>query len=433
MKLTPILVILVIVGLGAGSIVFLNNQTALPEVRDFPQVDEPVVAPSPGGIDLPQRPAPVQDLDLEPVEAPGFLPEVEPPIPEREDRVELADVTIHFIDVGQGDAILIDTTEKDVLIDAGTRSNGQVVFDYLISNSITRLDFVVGTHPDANHIGGLITLMNEFDLRGYEIPVVLDSGDSTFTQTYLDYLALAQFRNMTVMERGMIIQLDPSTRMIILNPIQPLQFSDPNDNSIVILLEIGNVSVWLGADCETACEEGIGREGLRRDVDVLKVAHHGSRTSTSLNFLSETKPEVAVISVGEGNRYGRPHPELLARLEEHATIFRTDTHGTIVLETDGITYSLSSEFTFEEAVQPEPEIAPQADPPPEPIPQPENIGFVVINEVEANTSGPDAGNEWVEIFNLLSVPGSESPTVPVKTTVIAWDTVKALRSLLTID
>jgi len=431
-KLTPILVILVVVGVAAAAIVFLNSQTAPPEVSDFPEVDKPV--PAPGGIDRPQRPAPVQDIlpdpiipqapqpepepdpalepvpepEREPVEGPAMRPELQPPPPEPEERVRAADVTIHFIDVGQGDATLIDTTEKDVLIDAGTRSNGQLVFDYLIANSITRLDFVIGTHPDADHIGGLITLMNEFDLRGFEIPVVLDSGDSKDTQTYLDYLALAQFRNLTIVERGMVIQLDPSTRMTILNPIQPLEFSDANDNSIVILLEVGDVSIWLGADCERACEESIREAGLQSDVDVLRVGHHGSRTSTSSEFLSETIPEVAVISSGDGNRYGHPHSEVLERLEGLATILRTDLHGSIIMETDGIIYFLSQEVTFvgdgpEPEPIPDPAPEPIPEPEPEPMAEPEDTGLnVVINEVEANPSGADAGNEWVELFNPLS-------------------------------
>lgn len=196
--------------------------------------------------------------------------------------------------------------------------------------------------------GGLITLMNEFDLMGFEIPVVLDSGFSKDTQTYLDYLALAQFRNLTIVQRGMVIQLDPSTRLTILNPIQPLEFSDANDNGIVILLEVGDVTIWLGADCERACEESIREAGLQSDVDVLRVGHHGSRTSTSSEFLSETRPEVAVISLGEGNRYGHPHPEVLERLEGLATIFRTGLRARVMpaFFTDQLEECLCSQAVF---------------------------------------------------------------------------------------
>ena len=329
------------------------------------------------------------------------------PRPPSTEILPINNVTIHFIDVGQGDATLIDTNGRDVLIDGGTRSKGDLVTQYLEDQNITTLDIVIGTHPHADHIGGLIGVISAFDLKKQTVKTVLDSGYTKETRTYRDYFFLSTQRNLTIVERGMVIQLDDITRITVMNPVQPLEFSDANDNSIVILLEIGNVSFWLSADCETKCEQSIMAAGLVRDIDILKVGHHGSRTSSSSEFIRYTNPEVSIISAGLNNQYGHPHEEAVIRLGNiSSTLYRTDIQGTITISTNGTGYSISTHLVpiMETPSITQPPTQPPSPPkPPEPPePPPIEEAKLVINEVEQNPEGIDAGNEWLEIYNPSS-------------------------------
>jgi beta-lactamase superfamily II metal-dependent hydrolase len=297
--------------------------------------------------------------------------------------LQQSNVTVHFIDVGQGDAIFIDTGDKDVLIDGGKRSQGDVVVNYLSSLGITELDYIVATHPDADHIGGLIAVMQSFTTLGYPINMVLDNGQSKITETYLDYKTLADEIGVTSAERGQKFQLDILTEMTILSPTQPSMFSDYNDNSVVVMIRYNSVSFLLPGDLEQPGEGSILGANLNVSATLLKVGHHGSNSSTTEDFLTAVNPEVAVISVGEVNQYKHPHQETLDKLNiVGVKLFRTDIHGSIFVTTDGVTYSLTTEFTPES---------------PESPPEPETI--ILINEVELNPSGQDSGNEWVELYN----------------------------------
>ncbi|MFC1753287.1 MBL fold metallo-hydrolase [Thermoproteota archaeon] len=290
--------------------------------------------------------------------------------------LQQGNVTIYFIDVGQGDAIFVDTPDKDVLIDGGKSSQGNIVSDFLIDLGISELDYLIATHPDADHIGGLITVMERFNSLNYPIHKVLDNGQEKSTQTYQDYNQLAESIGIIVGERYQVFQLDLQTEMIIISPPNPQLFSDVNENSIVIMIRFDDVSFLLTGDMGESSENDLMESELNIDADILKVGHHGSRYSTTKDFLSAVSPEVAVISVGSNNRYEHPHTETLARLVDFGVeIYRTDQHSTISITTDGTNYSIISK------------------------PPQSTFDSVVINEVEANPEGTDSGNEWIELYN----------------------------------
>ena len=251
-------------------------------------------------------------------------------------------VTVHFIDVGQGDAIFVDTPGLDMLVDGGSRGAGEIVVGYLQSLNVTRIDFVVATHPHADHIGGLITVLTEYNTT--QIPVVVDNGLEATTATYADYVSAVGARSTQVAVRGDTISLGHGVEVTILNPSSPHEFEDANDNSVVVARAHG------------------------RDSTVLKVGHHGSRTSTSTEYLDAVSPEIAVISVGEGNRYDHPHQETLDKLTlEGSALYRTDLHGTVRVTTDGSDYTVLIEkgsHPSPTTPEPDPESGPTPESPP---------------------------------------------------------------------
>ena len=270
-------------------------------------------------------------------------------------------VTVHFINVGQGDAIFVDTPTLDMLVDGGSRAAGETVVDYLQELNVTRIDIVVATHPHADHIGGLITVLTEYSTS--QIPLVIDSGYEATTVTYRDYITLVGQRTFQTAARGDSLTLDESVYVTILNPTSPVEFDDANDNSVVLLLQVYNVTFLLTGDSEAISEASILAAGFDQRYTVLKVGHHGSRTSTSPAYLEAIDPDVAVISVGEGNRYDHPHQETLDKLAaEGLTVYRTDLHGTVEITTDGIDYSVRTEELDPSETTSEPELESESEP-----------------------------------------------------------------------
>ncbi|MDP6458486.1 MAG: lamin tail domain-containing protein, partial [Candidatus Bathyarchaeota archaeon] len=320
--------------------------------------------------------------ELPPLE-PKSEPETEPVLPfiQTTPPIPLSEnVIVHFIDVGQGDAIFVDTPDLDMLIDGGPRSAGDLVVDYLLTLNVTRIDYVVATHPHADHIGGLITVLEEYNIS--QIPVVIDSGYPSTTVTYQDYVSSVGSRTVQTAIRGNSILLDDRVVVTILNPIHPLEFDDANDNSIVMRLQVYNMTFLLTGDSKASTEASILDAGIDLSSTVLKVAHHGSQTSTSSEYLELADPEVALISVGGGNRYGHPHQETLdALVIKNVIIYRTDLHGSVKITTDGVGYSIQTEFPgFDLSAEsvsapspepaPDPKLAPAPDPKLAPAPDP---------------------------------------------------------------
>lgn len=261
--------------------------------------------------------------------APSATPESTPsPTP------TLSALTVHFIDVGQGDSILIDLGDVEILIDGGDRSPG--VVNYISPYVDGALEIMVATHPHADHIGGLIAVLDRFEVKEIWL-----NGDTSTSKTFSDFMNLVNAENATVheAERGKSIQVRVLT-FVIVQPTKPLG-TDINNNSIVLSLSYGEIDFLFMGDAERQAESSM--LNLLSDIEILKVGHHGSRSSSSLEFLDIIKPDIAIYMAGEGNRYGHPHKETIDALNKvGAKIYGTDTSGTIRTSTEGKTYSVQT-------------------------------------------------------------------------------------------
>lgn len=250
-------------------------------------------------------------------------------------------VEVHFIDVGKGDSILLKTGDKCMLVDGGRRVEGPGLASYLRSQGVTSIDVVVSTHPHADHIGGLLTVLKEFPVKQ-----VLDSGIAHPTQTYESYLTLIDQKNIpyTVAEAGQAIDLGPDVKVQVLAPRVPPIENSINENSIVLKIIHHNVSFLLMADAGIPEEEYLTASGYDLKSDVYKVPHHGSWHSVSRPFLLKVSPVVSVIQVGP-NKYGLPAPGTIAMLEESGSaIYRTDLNGSVVVASDGTEFTVTPQY-----------------------------------------------------------------------------------------
>jgi competence protein ComEC len=240
---------------------------------------------------------------------------------------------VHFLDVGQGDAMLVKHGNRSMLVDGGPLWAGEEVSSYLKGQGVERIDVLVSTHPDADHIGGLLTVLEEFP-----VGVVYDSGIAHPTQTYEGYLTLIDRKDIPYRtpERGDAIDLGPGLAVQVISPpVGGVAGGGLNEQSIVLKITYGRTSFLLASDAGFDAEEDMLSSGYDLRSDVLKVGHHGSKYSSSAAFLKAVDPKVGVIEVGN-NPYGHPAPEAIARLEALGSqVYRTDRDGHIVVASDG--------------------------------------------------------------------------------------------------
>ena len=239
---------------------------------------------------------------------------------------------VHYLDIGQGDCTLIRNGEHAMLIDAGNNSKGTQVQAYLEHQGIDHLDYVIGTHPDADHIGGLDVILYKFDCD-----TILMPDYSKDTRTYEDVIQAVREKDysITYPVAGTVYALGEA-QVTIVCPVKDDYGSNANDYSVGVRVEFGENSFLFTGDAEEHSEEDMVESGEVLQADVYKAAHHGSRTASTEEFLQAVQPSYAVISCGEGNTYGHPHAEVLNRFREMGIqIFRTDDQGTIVAVSDG--------------------------------------------------------------------------------------------------
>lgn len=267
----------------------------------------------------------------------GFIKEGRTPNPDREiteniDPSAKADMLeVHYIDVGQGDATLIKCGEHAMLIDAGDYTKGSGVWAYLLKQNVDKLDYVIGTHLDADHIGGMDVVITKFDCGLILVPEYEKNTRSS--EELFDAIEAKNYHN-TLPKVGETYQLGDAV-FTILAP-QKEFYEKENNYSIGIRLVYGQNSFLFAGDAQEESEEEMLRSGLELKADVLKAGHHGSSSSTSEDFLHEVAPAYAVISCGEGNDYGHPHAAVLNLLRrEGVRVFRTDEQGSIAAYSDG--------------------------------------------------------------------------------------------------
>lgn len=250
------------------------------------------------------------------------------------------EIQVHFLDVGQADAIFIDDGEFEVLIDGGTRSEGSKVVSYLSNYVDGDLDVVIATHAHEDHIGGLPAVFDN-----YQVDTVIDSGKGADTAIYTQYSQKLTAEHCSHYTSAQERTIDlPSGAQLEILPMKGT-YTDPNDSSVIAMLDYDDVEVLFMGDASSEVERNNLSEFT--DVDVLKAGHHGSRTAGSSAFLQKIQPEYVVISAGLDNRYGHPHQEALsAYLNCGAAVYGTFRSGDIVMTTNGSSISFQPSQTL---------------------------------------------------------------------------------------
>lgn len=254
-------------------------------------------------------------------------------------RLNEGHLRVIFLDVGQGASqLLISPSGKTMLIDAGNNDREQAMLDYLREYGVNRLDIVIGTHPDADHIGGLDRVIDHVDIGEIYMPKIQAN-----TKTFESLLLSIKNKGLKVKtaKAGLVLEWDEDVQVTMVAPVQT--YDDKNNMSAVVKVVYGNTSYLLTGDAERQSEKDMIESGADLQADVMLIGHHGSKSSTTLSFLKKAAPQYGVIQVGENN-YGHPTSTVLDRLSKQGIeVYRNDLHGTVEIASDGHTYRIATE------------------------------------------------------------------------------------------
>ncbi len=265
-------------------------------------------------------------------------------------ELSIAPLKITFIDVGQGDCTLFECDNQYMLIDAGENNMGSTVKTYLQKQNIDTLDIVIGTHPDSDHIGGLDVVLYNFDCKN----VILSKKEKD-TRTYDDVITTCKQKNYKIQYPAKGTQYILGDAKIIIISDNTKTYSSSNDSSVCVLIIHGDNRFLFTGDCEELAENDLLKSGIDfSNIDLYKVAHHGSKTSSSDDFFDLVNPKYAVISCGEGNSYGHPHAATINKLLfGKVETYRTDEQGAVIATSDGkqITFNMSPSTSWKTGQQ----------------------------------------------------------------------------------
>lgn len=240
------------------------------------------------------------------------------------------DLSVYFIDVGQADCILVKDNDEYALIDAGNNEDGMKLVNYFKSLNITNFKYVFGTHAHEDHIGGMDNIIDNFNIENFYMPNAI-----TTTKTFEDVLDSLDRKKIKFQTPNVNDDFKLNNATFKVLHIGDNK-KDLNDTSVVLRLEYGNTSYLLMGDATSNVEKDLLNNNVNLKSDVLKVGHHGSNYSSTIDFLNKVKPEYVIIEVGKNNSYNHPRQETLDKLKDiNAKVYRTDLDGTIVATSDG--------------------------------------------------------------------------------------------------
>ena len=267
--------------------------------------------------------------------------EQEAAVEEQEDIVEEPqyDMTVHFLDVGQGLSILAQSDDQTLIYDGGDSDKSSFVVAYLKEQGVTDIDYLISSHYDSDHVNGLIGCLNAFDVEN-----VICSDYVHDSDTYQSFINTAQSKGLELQHPAVGTAFAFGTGSFEILAPSEIDQNDSNNNSVVIKLTNGNNSFIFTGDAESSSESAMYASGINLDCDVLVPGHHGSATATSWEFLESTVPEYAVISCGADNQYGHPDKDTMDKLQSmDIQVFRTDKQGTITVTSDGTDLTWSTD------------------------------------------------------------------------------------------